>query len=253
MDNRYNKIGMFSSSTLKIIACIFMTVDHVGLVLFPSYEIFRILGRLAFPMFAFFIAEGSRYSRHKLRRFLTIFSIGIALFVFYYFFDGTLYGNIFLTFSLSILVDHMIFMCKKAFTVADSAYTNKLIILCAVAVIVVLYWIYALIHFEYGFFGMLLPAIINLTNFRDIDINGILKRLDCHFMRILLLTLGLIPLSINGNLGDIQFYCFFAVIPLIFYNGAVGCKKLKYAFYIFYPAHLLIIEGIAFLISAFNK
>jgi hypothetical protein len=59
----------------------------------------------------------------------------------------------------------------------------------------------------------------------------------------------MIFLSLNGNLGAMQFYCLFAIIPLIFYNGKPGTKKLKYAFYIFYPAHLVIIEGIALLIS----
>ena len=98
MKCEYNKIGFLSGSTLKILACLFMVIDHVGLTFFPEHDIFRILGRLAFPLFAFFIAEGSRYSKHKLRRFLLIFAIGLAFFAFYYVYDGSLYGNIFLTF-----------------------------------------------------------------------------------------------------------------------------------------------------------
>lgn len=43
---------------LKIIAFLTMTIDHVGLVFFPQYFIFRIIGRLAFPLFAFGIAQG---------------------------------------------------------------------------------------------------------------------------------------------------------------------------------------------------
>ena len=114
MSQAYNKIGFLSGSTLKIIACIFMVIDHVGLTFFPEHDIFRILGRLAFPIFAFFIAEGTRYTAHKLRRFLLIFTIGLVFFVFYYLYDRILYGNIFLTFSVSILLDYLLFECKKA-------------------------------------------------------------------------------------------------------------------------------------------
>ncbi len=253
MDNNYNKIGLFSGSMLKIFACIFMLIDHIGLTFYrydpEIFEIFRIVGRLAFPMFAFFIAEGSRYSKHKLKRFLTIFSIGLAFLVFYYFYDGIIYGNIFLTFSVSILLDAFLFQCKKLAFKASN--TLQLIIMLAgfAAAVLLAYQLYSFIRFEYGFWGMLIPVMINLTNFKDIEVKGFFKRIDCHWFRILFLTLGLIPLSINGNMGNIQFYSLLSVIPLIFYNGKPGCKKLKYVFYIFYPAHLVIIEGVALIIS----
>ena len=104
MDRTYNILGLFSGSTLKIFACAFMLIDHIGLVFYDYspevFEVFRIFGRLAFPIFAFFIAEGTRHSRHKWQRLATIFSIGLVFFLFYYFYDGRLYGNIFLTFSV---------------------------------------------------------------------------------------------------------------------------------------------------------
>ena len=114
------------------------------------------------------------------------------------------------------------------------------------------YQLYSLIRFEYGFFGMLLPVMINMTNFKDIEISHNIKKFDNHWIKILILIISLVLLSIDGNMGIIQYYCLFAVIPLAFYNGKLGCKKLKYAFYIFYPAHLIIIEGIAVIISFFK-
>ncbi len=251
MDKTYNKLGFLSGSTLKIIACFFMLIDHAGLILFPEYEIMRILGRIAFPIFAFFIAEGSRYSRHKLKRFGLIFSIGIVFLLFYYFYDGVLYGNIFLTFSLSILLDYILISFKKL-AVSGLKLYSAAVLLGFVASVLLLYVLYDRMHFEYGFFGMLLPVILNLTNFKDINAPKIFKALDNHYVKILLLIIGLIPLSISGNLGAIQFYCLLAVIPLFFYNGKPGKRGLKYAFYIFYPAHLVIIEGIAMLISYLN-
>ena len=53
-----------SASTLKIIACILMVVDHLGAILLPQYMILRVIGRLSYPIFAYFIAEGCRYTRN---------------------------------------------------------------------------------------------------------------------------------------------------------------------------------------------
>lgn len=57
---------------LKVLALIFMTLDHVGLFLLTYLGsanmvgiIFRTLGRIAFPLFAFMLAEGIAKSRRK--------------------------------------------------------------------------------------------------------------------------------------------------------------------------------------------
>jgi hypothetical protein len=61
----YNPIGFLSGSTIKIIACILMAIDHIGYHLFPNLIILRIIGRLSMPLFAFFIAEGCYYTKNK--------------------------------------------------------------------------------------------------------------------------------------------------------------------------------------------
>ena len=58
------KFGFLSSNILKIVACISMLLDHIGFIFFPQYIIFRILGRVAFPIFAFMIAEGCYYTKN---------------------------------------------------------------------------------------------------------------------------------------------------------------------------------------------
>ena len=60
-------------NTLKIIALITMIIDHIGLVFFPEMVIFRIIGRMAFPIFAFFIAEGWYYTKNKKKYVLLLF------------------------------------------------------------------------------------------------------------------------------------------------------------------------------------
>ena len=49
---------------LKLIAIISMLIDHIGAILFPSSEVLRIIGRLAFPIFAFIIVEGYFHTKN---------------------------------------------------------------------------------------------------------------------------------------------------------------------------------------------
>ena len=107
-------------------------------------------------------------------------------------------------------------------------------------------------HFEYGYVGMLVPVIVSLFDFSKLNVSDRIKRLDTFPITLLLFAISLIPLSIFGRMAEIQFYCLFAIPLVALYNGKPGSRKMKYAFYIFYPAHLVIIEGIVFLIQIFN-
>ena len=42
-----------------------MVVDHVGVVLLPQLWLLRCVGRLAFPIYAFFLAQGFRYTKSR--------------------------------------------------------------------------------------------------------------------------------------------------------------------------------------------
>lgn len=68
-----------SANVLKMIALITMTIDHVGLMLLPDYEWMRAVGRIAFPIFAFMIAEGCRYTRDRKRYVSQIAILGIGM------------------------------------------------------------------------------------------------------------------------------------------------------------------------------
>ena len=60
---------ILNRNVLKIIALITMLIDHIGLVFFPGIEIFRIIGRISFPIFAFMIAEGCEHTENKKKYF----------------------------------------------------------------------------------------------------------------------------------------------------------------------------------------
>lgn len=49
---------------LKILAMTTMAVDHIGLMFYPGEDVLRMIGRIAFPLYAFFIAQGYRYTKN---------------------------------------------------------------------------------------------------------------------------------------------------------------------------------------------
>ena len=106
-------------SILKIIAAVTMLIDHAGLILFPEQHWMRIVGRIAFPLFAYCIAEGYRYTRHRLRYFLQIFLLGIGCQIVYYIAERDWYLGILLTFSLSILLMELARRWRLAMQTAD--------------------------------------------------------------------------------------------------------------------------------------
>ena len=69
MEQRNFKFAVLSGNVLKILAAIFMVVDHSGLMLFGDMSIMRIIGRLSFPIFAFMIAEGCKHTKNKVKYF----------------------------------------------------------------------------------------------------------------------------------------------------------------------------------------
>ncbi|MFN2363319.1 MAG: TraX family protein, partial [Halarsenatibacteraceae bacterium] len=63
-----------SSFQIKMVAITTMLIDHIGSIIFPEYIILRVIGRLAFPLFAFLITEGYRHTSN-INRYLVRLSI----------------------------------------------------------------------------------------------------------------------------------------------------------------------------------
>ena len=82
---------------LKIIAAILMVIDHTGALFFPNVLIFRIVGRLAFPLFAFSISEGYKYTRSVLRYLLRLGICAVLFQIPDWFFGFNYQVNIFIT------------------------------------------------------------------------------------------------------------------------------------------------------------
>ena len=87
---------MLTKNQLKILAIICMTIDHIGVAFFPNEPLLRMIGRLAFPIFSYGIAEGCRYTRNKRRYFGGVFLCGAVCALAFLPFGG-FYGNALIT------------------------------------------------------------------------------------------------------------------------------------------------------------
>ena len=229
MDNLQIRNTGFSASALKLIACIFMAIDHIGAYLFPRIIWFRIVGRIAFPIFAYFIAEGCAYTRNKTKRFLLLFLPGILFEAVCLIVLKKHYGNIFLTFSLSVLLIYVNQWLRGVYYSGNRGKTifGRLVFFAVLAGVWLINRVY---HVEYGFFGVLVPLFAAFFEGKD-------KR----DLRLFSFSAGLILLSLKMGLSNVQVWGLMAVPLLALYNGEPGTKKFKYGFYIFYPVHLIII------------
>lgn len=219
-----------SGNALKLLAALFMTIDHVGVLLLPHVIVLRILGRLALPIFAFMIAEGCRYTRNRLRYFGSVFALGVLCQIVYYLAERSLYFSILITFSLSIATIYALQDWK-----GKKTPRSALVFFGAVAGVYALNRVFAI---DYGFWGCMLPVFA--AAFQK-------TAWDRPWVNLGMLGLGLLILA--ADLGQIQYYALPALPLLACYNGRRGRWKLKYFFYLFYPIHLVLLQGIALLLG----
>ena len=244
-----NPVGFLSGNLLKIIAMVLMTIDHYA-VLFHPYDInWRIPGRLAFPIFAFFIAEGYRYTRNRLRYFLTLAIAGTVFQVVYYLFTGGGMRNIFITLALSLIPVFFFDISKKALLDKTSPLWKKILFPTAfVLVMVALYFGCEKFKPDYRFWGTLVPLFVSLFHTpRGVEVPKWWQTLDILPVHLLCMLPPLILL--NHTFGGIQHFSLLALLLLVFYSEKRGKWKMKYFFYIYYPLHLVLLEGLYLLME----
>ena len=225
------KLGL-TGNQLKLLAVITMTIDHVGAYLLPQILWLRIVGRLAFPIYAFMIAEGCRHTRNMLRYLGSVAGMAALCQVVLYVVNGSLEMCILVTFTLSILVILLLQQAQK------SAFWGVL----GLAAVVAAYYVTEQLpgqlssdfRVEYDFLGVMLPVLIWA---------GKGKWQSLGLCALVLLLLGM-----NNS---IQMYALLALLPLGLYNGQRGKYNLKGFFYWYYPVHLVVIYAIGYLLDRF--
>jgi hypothetical protein len=212
-----------SQEGLKCIACVTMLIDHVGAVFFPQNLWLRVIGRLAFPIYCFLLAEGAHYTQNPTKYALRLF-IGLLLAEIP--FDLALYGQI------SWAHQSVMFTLLLAFSMA--MIMKKLPLLGKVLAVIPFYFAAELLHTDYGGLGILIAAIFIIS--RELPES------------LLFQTCGLLAANLAYFTSSIiQPFAVLSMIPIGLYSGkkVSGSKPLQWAFYLFYPVHLLILRIIA--------
>ena len=233
-----------NADILKILAVIFMTFDHVGLMLLNDYVPFRIIGRLAFPIFAFFIAEGCKYTKNKAKHFLLIFGLGLICQLVFFFAMESLYMGILIVFSLSVIIIYAIDWAKKQ----KSKWAFGVPVVLTVGLYALYFWLKIKLvktdfDLDYGFIGVLAPVLVYVMP---------KKWLKLLALGLCLVVTSTLATSATGifiyEQPTLQWFSLLAIIPLAFYSGKKGKYKLKYLFYLYYPLHMLAIYGLQLLL-----
>lgn len=218
-----------SGSTLKLIAIVTMFIDHLGVVAFETqisnymvpYYIMRLIGRLAFPIFCFLLVEGFFHTRDVKKYALRLlvfafiseipFDLAFNRQMFYW-----RHQNVFFTLFIGLLVIALLDHTKHVFH-GFLQFVVEIIVL--VAGILLGQFLYT----DYGAVGVL--AIVFLYMFRQYKSNA--------------LAMGISVIWLS-TMNIIESPALIDILLVKFYNGKRGLN-LKYVFYAFYPAHLLLL------------
>ena len=219
-------IRVLDGTALKLIAALSMAIDHIGDIFFPGVTIFRIIGRIAMPVFAFFVAEGYAHTHDKKKYLLRLFIFALISEIP---FDLALIGkigldhqNIMFTFALAVLG----LMVFDRITKPDefTGKTDLSNIFVGVIFIILLGTLALFLRIDYSFFAVVAVFIFYFLKDRK------------HWIRV---TAGAGFLTVTRTMGY-YIFTFLSLIPLLMYNGQRG-KGFKWFFYVFYPGHLLIL------------
>lgn len=279
---KYLKIDGF---ILKIIAFVLMTFDHIGLFLNiyndPSSSIyligtiFRIIGRLAFPLFILMLVEGIKHSKNVGRYLMRIALVGVIVLIaeaiIYYCFTTDING------ANSPLID--LFMCGSLLALLKHKDKYSLFAILPLSYIllsfgVVVYekislssviWFPFYVRSGYSILGLLLSLgfyyadkildkilatrwmIINKESEQYQKCLNIIYSIVIIVVITFLYLISFIQIN-NVRVFDhytmsIEIYALLSPLIIFFYNGKRGYNKkwFQYGAYLYFPVHIIII------------
>lgn len=204
------------SNTIKLLAIMFMLIDHIGAVFFPNQKIFRIIGRLSFPLFAYQLTIGFKHTSDLEQYMLRLWLFSIVSQIPYVLLFKTTNLNILFTLFLAL------FVLKE---IEEENY----------------YWILLgtllaeLLSMDYAAYGVLI--VIYFYYFHDYKFKNIL----------IFIAINIIYTIFNPS--SPQFFSIFS-LPLIYLIDYLPEIRInKKTFYLFYPAHLTILLIIKYVLE----
>lgn len=210
---------------LKLVAISSMLIDHVGKIFFPDNMVLAVIGRIAFPLFAYCIVVGCLYT-HNVKKYifrLTIFAIvsqplyNMAFHPSWEQFIAEFFSlNIFFTLIAGVLVVTALMNIKTHWWLILIAFAAEL-----------------LFGLDYGLYGIIMMALFYLCRNKS--------RLSALLILAYMCSVMFGDFVQIGGLGlSRQFFAVLA-LPFIYVHTNFHPKVNKYFFYGFYPAHLLLL------------
>ena len=220
---------------IKYLAVISMLCDHIAYAFLPSsstiYMAMRMFGRIAAPSMCFVLAQGFIHTSNRKKYFIRLFVFAlISQLPFSYFGFGSYTGP----------MGNVIFTLACAFAImAVIENINKIGRIPAIVAIVLLLFL-SMLSDWLVFAPMFTLSIYLNRNSKDRQALGYL------IVSLISFAAGTYFAIKNGQIWQYQFWQLgtVLVIPIIYaYNGKPGSKAAfnKWFFYIFYPAHLMIL------------
>ena len=229
-NNRFSKIRIFSGAQLKYIAFLSMLIDYVNKALmyplltengFLRYvsDVFDILGRVAFPLFMFFLVEGFFKTGNRFKYLLNLIVFGIISEIPFDLFQSAVLfqpnsNNVMFTLALALVMIWVIDELKvpKSYIIPPVLWFPVSIIIVITTCLLSMIW-----GLDYEYHGILIAYFFYI--FRN---NPILSIIGGY------LSIFKTPWALLG----------FGLT--LTYNGKRG-KQNKILNYLFYPVHLLIL------------
>lgn len=212
---------------LKAIACVTMLVDHIGVVFIPAYSL-RIIGRIAFPIYCFLLAEGAHYT-HSSAKYALRLAIGILLSEIP--FDLALKSGLTWHYQ-SVMVTLLLGFC--AIEVIEKCRLSFLRLLATAGC----YLLAEALNTDYGGFGVLLIVLFSQARGQ--------WWLQTIALAMVSWMMNSIRVNVMGIMIPIEMFSLLAMIPIGLYSGkkCTTSKWIQWAFYGFYPVHLAILAMI---------
>lgn len=259
-----------SGCALKMIAVITMLVDHTaativermmnempawGPVTLENYDVWqnfymvlRGIGRMAFPIYCFLLVEGFYHTRNKAKYALRLFLFALISEVPFdmafqeSFFDSS-DNNVFFTLLIGLLTIWAYDEVRKRAEIRRAAYVSGSAAGrenpgTSYGTWVISGVLWSLFMAAVPLLGCGLAYLLRT----DYDAAGVLAVFIMYlFYERRQLGFGLMVFSLGVLSSSLEFWAFFMLIPMKYYNGTRG-RQMKYFFYWFYPVHLLILS-----------
>lgn len=217
-----------NENTLKLAAAAAMFVDHLGAAAFPGQVIFRGIGRLAFPVFCYYIFVGCARTRDIYRYLARVFFLGIFCMVVFWLFSGEIYGNTLITFSISIYIISIMQEIRK--NVSETRIQFLAGVMVCLVFVLPMMALTRLVMIDYGIWGIYMPVLAELCRVGE----GKEQKGKAGF------AAGLAGLCISY--GGIQYFSLLA-LPLLLFSGEKKerLRLPRFFFYYYYPLHFAVV------------